>query len=395
MTSILTKSVPTLLIVLVSFVARNFSPVVYVFNSPHDDLLAVEQAGHILQGEWLGDWSNRTLSKPPGYAIFLVIAHKLSISPEWLLWGMVLLVSFYLSWVISNILNIQSHHKKTLIFAILVLNPVFYAADFSRLYRTSLYTILALIFTSLYLHLCLELINKNNQGPANVIVPKTIQLFFALGGTYGFMSITRTEGIWLFIPFIVTTIFILITKTKQLKGKAKTSKIMTIGTGLIVMLLASVIPSTLIASANLKHYGVETVENFYSGSFAEAMKNWESVIPDEKYPPNISITKSMREKVYKVSPAALSLKEYLEAAPNTGWKVFNCGLGYPCDESGSWIPWEIRDAAVTGLQINSESAFNDFFKQLNLQIQEGCRSKRIACRSPGIAPMLINIRYIS
>ncbi len=35
-------------------------------NSPHDDLLGVRVARNILEGNWLGNWDNLILGKPPG-----------------------------------------------------------------------------------------------------------------------------------------------------------------------------------------------------------------------------------------------------------------------------------------------------------------------------------------
>ncbi len=388
------RHIIAILVILVSFIFRLISPVTYVFNSPHDDLLAVEQARSILNGDWLGAWNNRTLAKPPGYAIFLALAHLVRIKPEWLIWLIVLISSYFLQYNLSKLLKIESRSQKQIIFAIILLNPTFYSADFSRIHRTSLYTVLTLIFITLFLPLVLELTQKKIESRTNEIVPISIRLAIALGIIYGLMSITRTEGIWILIPLLLTLSMIVVFRIKQSKSKLRvlfTGKFLSV---MFVFTIFAAIPTTLVSSANLKTYGVEEVENFYSGSFAEAIKNWQSVVPDEKYPPNISITKSMREKAYKVSPTASTMRDSLESAPNTGWKVFNCELKYPCSESGSWIPWEIRDAAVGSMGLYSETEFIEFFAQLNAEIKLACDKNKIECRSPGTAPMLINIKYL-
>ena len=75
-------------------------------------------------------------------------------------------------------------------------------------------------------------------------------------------------------------------------------------------------------------------------------------------------------------------------------RYFNCNIGFPCDEAGSWAPWEIRDGAVQALGITSEKQFLDFFTRLSTEISSACVSGLIECRSKGTAPMLINLRYL-
>ncbi|MBC8039102.1 MAG: hypothetical protein H7Y06_01020, partial [Opitutaceae bacterium] len=40
-------------------------------NSPHDDRLFLKLAGSLLQGEWLGPYTDKTLAKGPFFSIFI------------------------------------------------------------------------------------------------------------------------------------------------------------------------------------------------------------------------------------------------------------------------------------------------------------------------------------
>ncbi len=380
--------------VLLSFTFRYFSPVIYVFNSPHDDLMAIRQAEGILNGNWLGDWSNLTLAKPPGYALFLVLANGLQFQPEWLLWVFILATAFFAALGIARIFKFESTYKTQLVFAILILNPTWYGQDFSRIYRTSLYTALGFLFSAIALNLIATLLDPPNKKSSEKLLSFSTLLFLSLGATYGLMSITRTEGIWVLIPSLIVGFLLFYRIIVQNRAGIPSFKYRNLVSGLTLMFVFALIPTSLVSSSNLTNYGVEVVEDFYSGPFAEAMITWQSIVPQEDYPPNISITKSMREAAYRVSPAAESLRGSLEGPPGSGWKYFNCDIGFPCDEAGSWAPWEIRDAAVQALGITTEKQFLDFFKRLSTEIGSACEKELIDCRSKGTAPMLINIRYL-
>ena len=70
------------LIALISLGIRSLIPQNVIFNSPQDDFLGVRLAGNIVTGSWLGAWDSKTLSKPPGYSLFLAVCHFLHIPPQ-------------------------------------------------------------------------------------------------------------------------------------------------------------------------------------------------------------------------------------------------------------------------------------------------------------------------
>ena len=301
----------TILSILLSALFRYFSPVIYVFNSPHDDLMAIRQAAGILQGDWLGEWSNLTLAKPPGYALFLVLANGLRVQPEWLLWGFTIGAAYFAAHGISRILKFRSSYKLQLVFAFLILNPTWYSQDFSRVYRTSLYTALGFLFSAIFLHLVVSLLDPPSKDDSDALFSFSTFLFMSLGITYGLMSITRTEGMWVLIPSLFVGLLIIFRIVAQNRSSRPSFKYRRLMSGILLMFIFAIIPTVLVSSSNLTNYGVETVEDFYSGPFADAIITWQSIVPEEDYPPNISITRSMREAAYRVSPAAESLRAIL------------------------------------------------------------------------------------
>ena len=61
--------------ILLNLYLRANVPTRAAFLAPHDDQLGLELASNILNGDWLGPWDNRTLAKPPGYSMYLAVAH--------------------------------------------------------------------------------------------------------------------------------------------------------------------------------------------------------------------------------------------------------------------------------------------------------------------------------
>jgi hypothetical protein len=59
-----------------SIVLRLRSPA-WLVQAPHDDGLLARLAGSLIDGEWLGPYSDVTLVKGPGYPLFLALVWKL------------------------------------------------------------------------------------------------------------------------------------------------------------------------------------------------------------------------------------------------------------------------------------------------------------------------------
>jgi hypothetical protein len=118
-------------------------------NSPHDDFLAVSQARSILDGNWLGGWDSRTLSKPAGYPIFLSIVHFTHLSPSFVIHFIYLALTLALILRCRQIFEIErttSIVYGRIFFLIMAFNPTVFGSQFSRTYRTSLTTVLILAF---------------------------------------------------------------------------------------------------------------------------------------------------------------------------------------------------------------------------------------------------------
>ena len=385
------------LIFCLSLFLRWLIPAQIVPNSPNDDYLGVMLANNLLHGHWLGGWTSNTLSKPPAYSFFLMLAHFIPVDPT------VILHAIYLLIVLAFLRNLRKYFEKELkswpalnrvFFLLFAFNPAVLANDFSRIYRISLDSLASLLFFVLILRLANVL--KNIYLTADKTVWKSIKLSqyskisSLIGFTYAVMILTRSEGYWVLItsiPFVFAIwLSSIISNNRSWKSISKYSSGIVLIKMISVAVIAFLVPIGIVSEVNKSVYGVSEIENFYTGNYARAINIWEGVENGKSTFSFIPVSKGQRDAVYKVSPAALSLKATLDGPPNTGWKTFNCSTTKICDESGAWFPWELRTAAIDNNHISNEIQFQQFFGVLANELENACKTHQIKCGAAGAAP---------
>lgn len=374
---------------LIGLILRWRVPAFIIPSTPKDDLLGVRLTSSLTQGNWLGTWSQDTLVKPPGYPIFLSFCHWFDLNPILVTYVIYLIFSAFFVHSLSSQLNLNISRAKyfttfTTLFS--TFNPLLYSNDFSRVYRTSLDCLLVFVSLTVLLKIVVELSELSSVRPNFRILQLRyfIILLTLFSCIMGISKVNRTESDWLFLSALLFVIVILIQKFKKIIGINRfTGCVVLI---FIVAFLAFQTPMTILKMINHKVYGSYSGENFYSGNYAKALNLWSAVDDGSKMRPGVAIDASQRAIVYKISPTARKLQKYLELPPNTGYRVYNCQASGICDESGSWFPWEVRDAAITAGSIENETEFQEFFGLIALDIEESCESRKIKCKAPGYAP---------
>ena len=359
----------------------------------NDDQLGVWLANNILKGEWLGPWTVDSLSKPAGYSLFLAVCKTLSLNPTLTIHLIYLITLLGFVKIIMNLfigrIPLSEKIYVPALFAFLAFNPALFADEFSRVYRTSLFTVLVLILICFSYHIIFhfnKIIAQEKSGK-NELSLLFIYVFFA-GVSYGLMLITRNDSFWAIIGlFCFTTYTYLsgIIRVKKSGIKQLVLKLATYITILIVFFIASWIPQKIVKDLNAKYYGVGLVEDFYTGEFARAWKELTRIQATSASPDFISISKEQRAIAYRVSPSFFTLKPVLDGEPNTGWKVYSCAANKICDDSGQWLTFEMRSAAVNIHQIDSERSFQEFFKKVATEIENACNDREIVCQESSLS----------
>jgi len=385
-----------------SLIFRLMSPPEIRLNSPHDDLLGVQEAKAIMDGNWLGSWNNRIFIKPPGYSIFLSYSQFFTNSTIIIIHIFYILASIYF---IVGLLHVESlGTRKSKIFAriafvFLIFNPVLFATEFSRYYRISLNTVFVLTFLAVtqrfvtHLEFTFQEISKVSFSRLKPI----LWTGFIVGLIYSGLYLTRTDSYWLLYPFILVVIFQSLRAFIRTRKGISQIKHIAISLFLIaaVTFVGFSLPVGAVMMKNKQNYGVWQVEDYYSGPFAKAFKLWSSVEVPEEPTQSIPISHAKRAMVYGISKTASQLEPFLEGPPvknMTDWKSFNCANTGICNEAGSWFSYELRDAAVAAASITNEKEFQSFFSQIALDIETNCSSGALKCgmKPIGVGTLPVN-----
>jgi hypothetical protein len=353
----------------------------------------VRLGASILRGNWLGDYSNgghMLLSKPAGYPLFLAWTHFLPWSPTMTV-HVILLTGILL--VARELRYINMSRGFVLLFiALSALNPQWFGAEMSRIYRDGLLT--ALTFLGLGLSLWLGRIiptwfqRKQFQGRVAV----EVLIVSLLSGLTLSWSIATKPG-WYplaIVMFILSSRRMIcirrISWTDWLPRLAATGVIGIIG-------ITSIVGYVMLQ--NQRHYGISQLDSFSAGSFPVALNKWSSVKSDDsrKY---ILVDASQRKRVYAISPTAKKLETYLESSPGTGWKAQSCSSPLNiCDESATWFVWDLRDAMHNAGLDTSGELFEASFAQISSDISIACQAHRFRCSKSGIAPGVVSLGDMS
>jgi hypothetical protein len=361
------------------------------FNAPHDDTLGVRVAKNILDGKWLGSWDNLILAKPPGYSLYLAFAQVFPI--EIVVFGQIIfcVIAYLFSRLMREIFIKNSKYGEVFTFTAftyLIFNPYLFGIEMSRVYRTSTHglVVLAFLFLVLSSFHCLHKF-ATNEIEATEFKNRIQRHVFALGLLYCFLVLLRSESYWILVSSLsAALVFFYFTYRLIRKQKSKTKQLRKLIPILsIIFILSYLAPITLIGQTNNTKYGSALIENYYSGNFANALKDWQRVEQGKDPRPYIVVSNEQRAAVYEVSGNAKLLKPYLDLKPGESWLGQACSSPLQlCDNSGPWFPWFLRDAAVATGSVKNEREFQEFFKEISTDIKRACSAGKLECGPIGL-----------
>lgn len=374
------------IITLLNLQFRRGIPTYAATNTPHDDLLGVQLASNFMRGEWLGDWYNLTLGKPPGYSLYLAVAKQIPTQLVVVNQLIFCLISILLVIVLRNSLlrsKKRSNMYAIVAYSVIIFNPYLFSVEMSRPYRTSLHTILVLLFCALSLGFWNEIKMYHLSSKEMTSFRKKLRIWVvALSVNYFALIMLRPESYWILIPFVSVVFGIVVNKTTKSQSRNKIQYIKTVTSFLFIGVLLYFSFISLLGQVNKNKYGTSLIENYYSAGFANAIKDWQRVEDGKDSRPYVIVSKDQRLAVYKISPNAAKLKPWLEIEPGQGWQIHPCNSPIKlCDNAGGWFTWQVRDAAISTGEVRNEREFQDFFQQISTDIKEACESNQIQCGS--------------
>jgi hypothetical protein len=359
------------LFVLLYIVVYVNAPILIWTVGDHDDGLDMALGRHLSQGEWLGPYNQFTLLKGPGYAAFLAVVSWLGVSVS-------LAHALFHCGAIALFLAvcrrfIRSVLLSSLMFALLLWDPIALTAPTLRVSRSVIYHGQVLIFLAMAAHGLFGV--RDRKGGA---------LYGCLSGAVlAWLWLTREEGISL-VPGIV-----ILAAAAAFRGfQERTIPQVAVAVIAVAMTFATV--QVAFKTVNWYAYGKFVGVDVKEANFRNALRALNSVVAGEVQP-FVAVTRQARQKIYAVSPAFSSLAGYLDGPPAAAYRDGGCHpqrhmLPVPCGEIvAGWFLWALRDAAAWAGYYSSPANASNFFDQVAREITSACARGLLECRPQMLA----------
>lgn len=331
------------------------------YTMKYDDQLMVEMSENIVNGNWLGEYNSKTLIKGVFTPLFISLLYILHIP---------FLIGKEIFYGISCIIFIMILRKKienkvllTLIYVIILFNPVEYSEELSRVYRDGIY--ISLIMYLIAFSLGIFFSRKEE-------ISKQIKYFVGFGISMSAIFLCREENIWL-IPFILviaTSTIGSILIDKKLKNKIKRIAIYVLP---ISIMLISI---NIVCMLNYKYYGVYTLNQYWGTSFKSAYGALTRVTPEEEKR-RVPVNNKTIEELYKYSPNLSELKEFFQNEAD-GWR--ECGEKIEGEINGGYFHWALMDAVESKGYYKNAKMSDEYYTELAKEINSICDNNIVESR---------------
>jgi hypothetical protein len=341
-------------------------PMLFLPKARHDDGLFMRLGASLASGNWLGDFSQFTLMKGPGYPAFLAITNFSGLSvaaTHGLFQFAAILVA---AWAVYALTSSRAIAVVTLI--ILSFYPIAFMPELLRVVRDQIYwaqTIsVLLLFAVVFL------------APPRACCAAVIGAGLA-GSMLGWAWLTREEGAW-YLPGLGLLFAgaIAIHRRERRELLALVRNLGVAAAAFLVIYGGFIVGNRLV-------YGAFVGVDFKEHNFESTLE----LLADVDVGPRLAyvpVTNLARAEIAKVSPAFAPLSKAL--APGqpifVGWNSLGCVV-YPgtCgDIAGGWFMWALRDAAAENGFYQSPAIASESFGRIASEIAAACSTGRLNCR---------------
>lgn len=334
-------------------------------NSPHDDRLFLKLTASLLQGEWLGPYTDRTLAKGPFFSIFTAGVFLL---------GMPLFTAIHLLYAAACGVMLKALQPLRLgtvigfgLFLLLLFNPVTYdTGNHVRVLRQAITPLL-----SLFIAAGIAGLAARHHQPAR----RQLDWAILLGASLGCFWITREESVWILPAVALPGLWMgwNLWRTRPAFTRTRLAVL------LIPLLLWAAAP-LIVATLNLRYYGLFTTCEFKRPEFKAAYGALTRVTPAH-WQPHVPVTRETIERIYAVSPAFAELRPLLEGRVGAGAVQNSKHLGIPLETreiSGGQFMWALRAAVQAAGHSPDGATAMAYYARLATEVNAACDDGRLA-----------------
>jgi hypothetical protein len=346
----------------------------YAATSLDDDLMFLANAKFLLKAEWLGPYSQWTMTKGPFYPLWIAVTTVSGI-PLFFTQHLLYIIACSI-FLLSIRFTVQKPVMLFLIFVILLFNPMSFSDPIgTRAAREGIYPALTILILSGAIGMMIRY-----DRPLKILSLWSLGLGIALSAFW----LTREEGIWMLMPILT---IVGITALRVYRAKLGDSVLRLIFCILpFVILLVSLFT---VATINKTYYGIFSTVEFKWPPLLDAYGSLTRV-KHANWNPKIPVPRKTREKIYEVAPSFAELEEYLDGPQSKIWINDSCYNLSICDDiAGGWFVWAFRYAVADKGYYHSGETTMTFYKRLASEINTACDEKRLDCgpaRSTLISP---------
>lgn len=338
----------------------------------HDDLWFLSAAESILAGDWLGEYSEMTLIKGPGYPLWLALVASLGLP---LLVAQQLLYAAACGALAQALAPIVRPGVRCILFVLLLFNPVTVTVGVAtRIIREGVYPALAMLVVAGAFGCVLRL----NDSPIRW------RSWLWLGAVAApVFWWTREEGVWL-TPALAAA-FVLLTGWLATDWRLRWRRALEL----------AAVPAVLLAAAHVGlvathawRYDVPAVVELKHPAFLDAYGSLTRVHHRETIP-RVPVPRETRQRIYAASPAFRELEPFLEGEIGARW-----ARSWPKAEgeiAGGWFMWALRKAvAAAGYYERGGEAVLAYYRRLAKEVDAACDSGQLEAgpaRSTMVPPL--------
>jgi hypothetical protein len=341
-------------------------PLTAAANATYDDRLFVNLADSILHGRWLGAYDHLTLAKGPAYSVFIALVHRLHVPLPLAQQLLYVLACAALTLAVAPAFRLRV--LPFAIYAVLLFNPMsFEAPVMARVLRQHLATPAAMLviagFAGLWFH-----------ARAHYYVRL---LWSAAAGAGLAASWLSREEASLLLPAALLLAAGAALAHRRSWGRAPTWIL------LAVPWLTVAGATAVVAALNHHYYRAWVTVEFRAAEFADAYAALVRVRPHE-WQPYVPVAREVRERIYPVSPAFASLRDYFEGDQGRNWAALGTSLtGRPREDreiAGGWFVWALRDAVHAAGDCPDAGSALRFYRRLADEVNAACDDGRLDSR---------------